>query len=212
MGKRLFYEDDEQVINKPGTVTEITKNLKEQESSHGNISFVEGMGIRSTSFLEEKFRCLRKELYDKLSVCESELGTQKSSLLNEYNTLRNHVEEVISEPVLPNLIYILTSTLTGSILVNRRALPLRFATPLLFGGASLWYFMPKTYDNLAQKYCKFEEEKFPEFHKQKHEVLYNSYAEYKSKTKELTEETNSSIQKSVHNLRVFLKDTFAGEK
>ena len=79
--KRLFYEDDEVIITKPGFNVEISDDLKEQESSHGNISSIKGMGIRTAPVLEEYVNKTRLILHEKLSYYGAELGTQQSALL-----------------------------------------------------------------------------------------------------------------------------------
>ncbi|KAK6455562.1 apolipo protein O-domain-containing protein [Scheffersomyces xylosifermentans] len=212
MTRRSFYEEDELVINKPGYNAEISEELKAKESAHGNISFVEGMGVRTTPFLEQYSNKLRLFLHDKLSIYGAELGTQKSAFVNEVNTISNEVVSVIHEPVLPNLIYILTASLTGSILVSRRTLPLRFVTPVLFDGVALNYYMPKTFDTLSQRYDTFEKETFPEFHQKKQELVSENYQNVKKEVNTGISEAKIALEKVVHDARVYLKDVFEEEE
>lgn len=201
MAKRTFYEDDQLIINKPGYNTEIQDTLKEQESAHGNISFIHGMGVRTTPYLEQYVNKFRLYLHDKLAVYEAELGTQKTAFINEVNSIARSIEATIKEPVLPGLIYILTATLTGSILVNRRSLPIRFITPLVFGAGATSYFMPSTYETISDKYSKYEKEQFPEFHQQKHELLVNNYEKFSREFNTRVHEANGQLKLGVHDAR-----------
>lgn len=208
--KRLFYEDDDVIITKPGFNVEISKDLKEQESSHGNISFIKGMGVRTAPVLEEYFNKARLILHDNLTYYGAELGTQKSALANEYNSLRSEIHSSIKEPVLPNLVYILTASLTGSILVNRRALPLRFVTPVIFGGAAFNYFMPKSFNDVQQKFVKYEKENLPEAYNTQINVA-NNYQEFRHLAKGSLNSLNQQIECSVHDARLYLTDLFSGK-
>ncbi|EAZ62862.2 predicted protein [Scheffersomyces stipitis CBS 6054] len=208
MAKRSFYEDDELVVSKPGFNAEISPALKEKESAHGNISFVEGMGVRTTPFLEQYSNKLRLWLHDKVSIYGAEVDTQKTAFLNEVSTVSNGVKSTIHEPVLPNLVYILTISLTGSILASRRSLPVRFATPLVFGGFALNHYMPKTFDTIVSNYENYEKSQFPEFNKQKQELVFDNYNNIKKQVDVSISEANVTLQKSVHEARKYLCDIF----
>lgn len=209
--KRLFYEDDEVIITKPGLNVEISDDLKEQESSHGNISFIKGMGIRTAPVLEEYVNKTRLILHEKLSYYGAELGTQQSALCNEYRTIKNEVQSSIKEPVLPNLIYILTSSLTGSILVNRRSLPLRFITPVIFGGVAFNYFMPRSYNVVQEKFTTYEKENLPDAYKNQI-TLAEKYQDFKKGLFEGLDNTSTQIENSVHDARLYLADIFSDKK
>ena len=58
------------------------------------------------------------------------------------------------------MIYILTLTLTGSIFVRQRNIGIRFITPILFGGLSLKYFMPRTFEAISEKYDNVEKKTY----------------------------------------------------
>ncbi len=209
--KRLFYEDDDVIITKPGFNVEITDDLKEQESSHGNISFIKGMGIRTAPVLEEYVNKTRLVLHEKLSYYGAELGTQQSALCNEYRTIKNEVQSSIKEPVLPNLIYILTSSLTGSILVNKRSLPLRFITPVIFGGVAFNYFMPRSYNVVQEKFKNYEKENLPDVYR--NQITFaEKCQDFKNGVFEGLDNTRNQIENSVHDARVYLVDIFSDKK
>lgn len=211
MGQRDFYVDDELVINKPGVNTEISPELKRQEAAHGTIAFVEGMSVRTAPVLEQYANRARLFLHDKWSLYGAEFGTQKSAFLNEYHAITDDLSLAVKEPVLPNLIYILTSTLTGSILVNRRALPLRFVTPIVFAAVSTSYFMPRTYDTLSDKLTRFEKEKTPALFLAHQDAL-NAYHQYEETAKVQAAQARESITAAVHETRLGLIRLLSSDK
>ncbi|ODV77928.1 uncharacterized protein CANTADRAFT_23045 [Suhomyces tanzawaensis NRRL Y-17324] len=202
---RSFYEDDELVINKPGYNVEISLELKEQESLHGPISFIQGMGIRSTPYLESWVNKARLFVHSKAAIYEAELGTQKSAFLNEVDTLKSEVKATIKEPVLPGLIYILTATLTGSILVGRKSLPLRFVSPVVFASVSTSYFMPNTWESLTNKYLHFEHQKAPELTEKRHQVV-SAYQSTKQDVDRGVQSAKAELQRGVRLARLWLDE------
>ncbi|KAK6197566.1 apolipo protein O-domain-containing protein [Scheffersomyces amazonensis] len=210
-GKRTFYTDDELVITKPGTNVEISAELREKESAHGNISFIEGMGIRTTPYFEKYANQFRLYLHDKTSVAEAELNTQISAVNNEIQSITNEIQSFIKEPLLPNSIYILTLTLAGSILVNRRVFPLRLVTPILFGTASLSYYMPNTFKTITTRYETYEKETFPEFNTQKNQLIFDNYYKFKQEFENQLDSANATLTDSVHSARVYIKDLISDD-
>lgn len=211
VSKRSFYADDEDVITKPGFNSKITEELKEKESAHGNISFIEGMGIRTVPILEKYSNKFRLFLHDKLQLYSAELDTQKTAASNEWNTVKAQYNQVIAEPVLPSLIYILTASLTGSILVNRRSLPVRFITPLVFGGVAFNYFMPKSYNNAQNKLIGLEKSNYPDVYKQQNELI-DQFNEYKKQFNQSLQQGEIELQKNIHETKGYLCDLLSDEK
>ncbi|CUM68038.1 uncharacterized protein PRCAT00005753001 [Priceomyces carsonii] len=201
--KRAFYEDDELIINKPGVNVEISPELKKQESSHGNITFVKGMGIRSTPFLEKYFNKLRNFVYDKTVIYRAEIETQASALKNEVNCVEDKFNQNIVEPVLPNLTYILTAALTGSILVNRRNFALRFITPIVFGVSAFRYYMPSSFRNVSDSYTRYEEANLPKLFEQRTKLV-AGIKENRLIAKDRTQDIKISLQNYIHDGRVYL--------
>lgn len=208
MTKRSFYEDDEYIVTKPGTNTEISPQLKEKESIHGEVSFVDGMVIRSFPILEDYTNSIRHYLYDKLSIYEAELNTLKSSFNNEFNNFKIEINEIINEPILPNLIYILTLSLSGSILVRRRNILMRFFSPLIFGGVGLWYFMPNTFNSIGKKYNQFELNYLPnDVHIKRNEINEN-FKILNNQIQNGIEIGQKSVVQAVHDFRKTVQEVW----
>ncbi|KAL1581345.1 hypothetical protein MEM_01146 [Candida albicans L26] len=205
MVKRSFYEDDEYIINKPGTTTAITPELAEQESVHGQATFIDGMVIRSTPILEKYANSIRHYLHDKLSIWTAELNTQTSAFKNELTTIKSEINSLIYEPVLPNLIYILTLTLTGSIFVRQRNIGIRFITPILFGGLSLKYFMPRTFEAISEKYDNVEKENLPQLYEQRQE-LQRTLKNWGNDVDQGLEQAQVGVYQAVHDFRKLVKE------
>lgn len=201
---RSFYEDEELIITKPGFNTEINADLKEQESSHGNISFVEGMGVRSTPYLEKYTEKLRLALHENLSILSAELGTQKTAILNEYANLQNKVDEVIKEPVVPQLVNVVGPLLLTTILVSKRSLPVRFVATTLVGGLSVRYYMPKTYEAAKTKLIAFEKENLPEVQKQRLDIMKHLDV-YKHDAEKFADRRQKDLQRQVHHARKWVE-------
>lgn len=210
-GKRSFYADDEETITTPGLNTQIPDELKSQESSHGNISFIEGMSIRTIPKFETQLNKLRVSLYDNLNIGTAELNTQLSAISNEFNIIKNEYNSIINEPILPNLIYILTASLTGSILVNRRLLPIRFITPVIFGGVAFNYFMPKSFNNAENKFINFEQKNYPDLYKQQLQFRENMES-YKKQFKNELSDAELNLQKNIHISKNYISDLLSDEE
>ncbi|CAX45459.1 conserved hypothetical protein [Candida dubliniensis CD36] len=205
MVKRSFYEDDEYIINKPGTITAITPELAEQESIHGQATFINGMVIRSTPILEKYANSIRHYLHNKLSIWTAELNTQTSAFKNELTTINSEINSLIYEPILPNLIYILTMTLTGSIFVRQRNIVIRFITPIMFGGLSLKYFMPNTFKAIIGKYDNVEKENLPQLYEQRQELTKN-LKQLKNDMDQGLENAQVGVYQAVHDFRKLVKE------
>lgn len=210
MGKRSFYEDEELVTTKPGFNAEINSELKEKESAHGNISFIDGMGVRTTPYLEQHFNALRLYVHDKLSVVGAELATQKSALNNEYNYLKSKVDEVVVDPVLPDIMNVVFPLLVTSVLVSRRSLPVRFAVSTFVAGASVKYYMPRTYEATKSKLLAWEQHNLPEVYNQQTE-LSATFADYIKEASKLSEQAHQDLLQQVHVARKWVQEVFDDE-
>ncbi|CDK24333.1 unnamed protein product [Kuraishia capsulata CBS 1993] len=210
--KRVFYEDDEDIFPKPGSTEEISKELKKQESPDmHNASFLDGMMIRSSPVLEKYTTKARLYFHDLLTKTEAEVGTLTSATQNELNTVKQTYRSIVEEPVLPNSIYVLTGLLSGSILVNRRALPIRFITPIVTGLVSFRYAMPKTFDNSKKILLDYEKEKVPEIYEQQAETL--KYIDgLKKESTSLLKEAEVGPVSYVRRARLYLVEILGIEK
>lgn len=201
--KRSFYEDDELIITKPGYNAEMSLELKEQESAHGNISFVEGMGIRTTPYFEGYFNTMRLYVHNNLSVLSAELETQKSALANEWTCLRNKMDDIIVDPVIPDCVNVVFPVLVASVLVGRRSLPVRFLTTSVVFGLSVKYYMPNTYSATNRKLSQWGETNYPE--------LWGNYQEICKTVDDLAVDLKKSgqdlkieLQKQIHEARLWI--------
>ena len=207
MTKRGFYEDDEQVVTKPGYETAIDAKLEEQEGLHGNVSFIQGMSIRSAPYLEKFANSARLWTHDKVSVASAELETQKSAFNNEVGNLKSEIDSLIKEPVLPNSLYILTGTLAGSILSARRGFLVRFLTPVAFGVASLSYFAPKTFEEISAKVASYEKEHVPEVYNAEIQAA-DTISQWRKESENQYIELQKSLTKNVGVVRKYIVDLF----
>ncbi|RCK63582.1 MICOS subunit MIC26 [Candida viswanathii] len=205
MTKRSFYEDDDYIVNKPGTTTPITPSLAQKESVHGDVTFVDGMVIRTTPLLEKYANAVRHFVHDKVSLWGAELATQQSAARNEWRIVRREVTDVIREPVLPGLIYVLTASLTGSILVRRSNVLVRFVTPLAFGIGAVWWVMPRTFEAVGRRYGELEREYAPDVYVKRVE-LGKDVEEFKKSVEQGVEDVKTSVLRGVHDLRKTIKE------
>lgn len=200
---RSFYGDDEFVDTKPGYKNEIPESLKEKESLHGNISFVEGMGVRTTPYLESLVNQTKTFLQDKFSIINAELGTQASAFRNEFNHYSAQAGELIKEP--ENLLEVTVPTLLSAIVVNNRAAPLRIFFPITVSAIAFRIAMPKSYEATKDKVLKWEQEKYPEAYKQQTE-LSQSARELAEQFRKVQQQSKLDLQKSVHDARVYVTE------
>ncbi|GEQ71012.1 hypothetical protein JCM33374_g4693 [Metschnikowia sp. JCM 33374] len=201
--RRSFYEDDELVTTKPGINAEIQPELKQQESAHGNISFVDGMGVRTTPYLEKQANAFRHYVHDKASVLLAELGTQKTAVANEWANLQSKINDTILDPVFPGVVSFVFPILVTNVFVAKRALPLRFLASSLVAGVSLKYNMPLTYLASKGKLAAWEKENFPELHKQQGDLFQIAHV-WVQDAKVLRDDAKLDLQKSVHDARIAL--------
>lgn len=205
-GKRHFYEDEELITTKPGFNTEISAQLKEKESAHGDIAYVDGMGVRTTPYLEKHLNAFRLYAHDKLSVAAAELGTQVSALGNEFNYLKSKIDEVVVDPVVPNLVNVVFPILVTSVLVHRRSLPVRFAVSTFVAGAAVKYYMPHTYDAAKTKLVTWERESLPELYESQQQLAASLYA-HKEATVEHGQYLKLKLRQQVHEAREWIQKT-----
>ncbi|KAM0786090.1 hypothetical protein ACM66B_006901 [Microbotryomycetes sp. NB124-2] len=80
------------------------------------------------------------------------------------DTAEAHLKRVVApeESLTPGAFYIAIGTLAGSILTKNRNFLLRLAAPPVAFVASTAYFMPKTYENLSERYEGFEQAHLPQ--------------------------------------------------
>lgn len=208
---RSFYEDDDNVVNTPGLDTKIPSKLQKEESLHG-ADIIRGMAVRTTPVLEKYANDIRHWVFDKYQVYGAELETQRSLLNNEWTSLKSEVNSLIADPVLPQGIYILTASLTGSILVNRKLLPVRFLTPLVVGLAATAYWMPNTFNNITAKLGHFEQQYAPQAYQEQQKFFKENLANLDDEFKRGLRYANGSLQMTIHDARLKVANAFGEEK
>lgn len=200
---RHFYENDDRVITTPGYNQEIPADLKEQESSHGNISFVDGMGVRSTPYLEKQANAVRTYFLGFLSIIGAELGTQKTAVINEWNTLKAEVDSVVVDPVFPQVANVIAPILVSAVAVSRSNLAVRFAVTSAVGAFATRHYMPRTFNNVVSTIAETEEKNFPELYRLQNELLQST----KSLSVELgkyVDVAEIDLQRQIHEARAYI--------
>lgn len=202
-GKRLFYEDDEFVTTKPGVNAEIKPELAQKEGAHGNIRFIDGMGVRSTPFLERHANTARQFLHHHLSIIGAELATQKTALSNEWANLTKKVDEVVVDPVFPNVVSFVFPILAVNVFFARLALPTRFLIGVFTTGVSLEVNMPRTYKQISHIVLDFEKEHFPKAFEQQKETA-QSFQQVLKQAETFGQQAKLDLQQLIHNARKYV--------
>lgn len=202
--KRSFYEDEENVVPIPGTVTPAAASELE---SLGNNRIIDGISVRSSKATENLFKSAREyteSTFDNLS-------NWANSKYATYNETERQVTNTVSglhnktEDLLPNSLYILVAVLTGTIAARTRGVIAKVVFPTVFGLASFKYFLPKTFENTTGFVWKLEEENVPQIAAHQ-KFAYNSALDLAHKIEENTETGKKSIENSVHSLRKSIAD------
>lgn len=203
---RNFYDDDESSVTTPGLNEQMTAELAKKESLqlNKNVSLFDGMTIRSPEIVNKYMKEARLFLYKQLVLVENELSTTKTAVQSEMAGAKKMYDEVVEELVLPSLIYILTGTLSGSILVRNRGLPTRFFVPLIFGITAFGVTMPKTFSNTASILTEYEK-KWPELY-ETHKQLKVSVEDFYKESVQFKNKCNEELVRSVGEARRYLKD------
>ncbi|GME84539.1 unnamed protein product [Ambrosiozyma monospora] len=207
MGKRSFYTDDDEISSTPGLTSAISPELETKQvvQIDDNTKFVKGKLIKTFPQLEQFSNQWRKWLISKTDVATAEYDNLKSAVNNEISTVTNKTSELITEPVLPSTIYILTAALTGSILSNRRNIAVRFLAPTVFGIASFKYFMPHSFSNVGNWLYQLEGEYVPEVQKFQDDTT-KSTNDLIAAAEQFQKETNDSLVSSVKETRQYIMD------
>ncbi|RCK56006.1 MICOS subunit MIC26 [Candida viswanathii] len=202
--KRAFYEDEENVVPIPGTVTPAPAS--ELESLGAN-RIIDGISVRSTQTTESLFKNVREyteSAFDSLShwvnANYTRFNETERQVTNTVSGLHNKTEDL-----LPNSLYILVAILTGTIAARTRGVVAKVALPTVFGLASFKYFLPKTFDNTTGFVWKLEKENVPQLAAQQ-ESAYSSAVGLAHKIEETTESGKKSIENSANSLRKSIAD------
>lgn len=202
--KRSFYSDDEDLKYSPilETSNPHIKTVDHPKEKEIVSEFVDGHKIDSSSYLNKSFNSIRNKIIYQLDLTTAEFRNLKSAAKNEINNLTENITSVYDpkDEFLPNFIYALTTTLFGSILVNRKSLPVRFFTPLLFGLASFKFFLPLTFSNTANAIRNYESKEYPELLDQQRSFK-NFILETESSLEKLSSDSNQYLIDTVRQIR-----------
>jgi len=119
-----------------------------------------------TDRLTHEIRRARLNLYQLSRRAEASLNNTMTRALNLESSLASTIASLApppqaNEPLMPGLIYVLVSTLAGSILSRNRGILLRGVVPVAFGVAAGYTVLPYTMRNVGELAWRYEE-RFPE--------------------------------------------------
>lgn len=197
--KRSFYEDDENVVPIPGTVTPAPATELE---TLGSNRIIDGISVRSTQSTENLFKSVRK--FTESTV--DSLNSWADQKYHQYNKTERSVTDTVSslhsksEDLLPNSLYILVAVLSGTIAGRTRGVVAKITLPTVFGLTAFKYFLPQTFNNTAGFFWKLEKENAPQIAAQQ-ESAYNSAVGLVHSIEETTESGKKSIENGTKSLK-----------
>lgn len=210
---RHFYEQDDDlnlspiIETKPASLEPTKSKTKKELESDTTVksTFIDGYKINTSNFLEKHLNTLRANLINQLNIADAELGNITSAFRNEVNTLYSNIYSVYDpkDQFLPSFIYALTTTLTGSILVNKRSLPIRFFSPLLFATVGFKVFLPRTFDNTVDAIKNWEAHSYPELLEVQRSFK-KSLVDLEQQACQTTKDLNNSLIATVRDIRTTL--------
>lgn len=205
--KKSIYDDEESETVAPavGTIRPATPVAQDLALTKSEI--VSGVTVRTSDALEQTISKGRTWLHGKAEAGQKAADNAFEKYLNAERNVTSTIAEIKSddEDLLPGAIYVLVSTLSGSILTRNRNFLFRGIAPIAFGAAAFAYFLPQTYENTGKLIWRFEQ-KAPalvEVHTQtlKHvDCLKNDVAWAVNGGKE-------ALETGVHNARQFVADS-----
>lgn len=156
----------------------------------------------------EKYSSIgRKWLYEQVEAGKAQFNKAFEKYLKVEQNVTSTVADLKSddEDVLPGAIYILVSTLSGSIIARNRNILLRGLSPVVFGVAAFGYFLPQTYKNTGKLIWTFEE-KVPAIAKA-HIDTKNTIDGIITTVDNTATEANNTLESTVSKARKFVADT-----
>lgn len=178
---RSFYADEEETYATPGLPTipqpeslplqnaTTTSNTTLTVNNSGNL-------ITTSPALQRFVSQLREKTVNYYTAASERLDRFTSTGHAHFFMTVDRVAEFKAEdePLLPHACTVLTASLVGAIFARGRAFPLRFVTPLVFGGLALHWTMPHTFDNVAGSIkgisLAVEDSYFPSFRETRREA------------------------------------------
>ncbi|KAG0688114.1 hypothetical protein C6P40_001408 [Pichia californica] len=221
---RSFYTDEETAYSVPGlpTVAQTTDALPSASSApsasasasnSSNTINKFGNYITTSSGLENFVSKIRKTTQEYYEIADEKFqyitGTGQAHFIMTIDRIYNFKGE--DEQLLPNGCSVLTATLLGSIVSRNHSFPIRFFTPIIFGGIALNFALPQTYKNVSDGFknigIKLENKYFPEFTKTRQDTC-ASISEISKSVENLQKESFDNLVNAVSYARKTVCDTF----
>lgn len=211
--RKPIYDDDEDsesIAPFAGTIEPAAAPVEEATLTKSEI--ISGVTVRTSDFLEQYIGEGRSWLYGKTVKGREQVDGALQKYLNVERSVTSTIGEIKSdtEDILPGGIYVLVSTLSGSILVRNRNFLVRGLAPVVFGVAAFRYFLPQTYDNTGKLIWGFE---------QKAPAVAEAHINAQKQVDGLVQDVNtavhdskSSLESSVRSARKFVIDATGIEK
>lgn len=140
--KRSFYEDDENVVPIPGTVTPAPATELETLGSNRII-------VAFPCVLHKAQKTCSNQLENSLNQSVDSLNSWADQKYHQYNKTERSVTDTVSslhsksEDLLPNSLYILVAVLSGTIAGRTRGVVAKITLPTVFGLTAFKYFCLK---------------------------------------------------------------------
>lgn len=137
---------------------------------------------------------------DFLRTTEDKLFRGERSVTKTMSSLHDNHEDL-----LPNSIYVLVAFLSGSVVTRRRNILLRTIVPIAFGTAAFAYLLPRTFENTTGFIHDYEKENVPQL-AEAQSAAAARLQQARQETVKAVEQSESTLQRSVHSARQTLKD------
>lgn len=211
--KKPIYDDDEEseaIAPFAGTARPAPTPVEDTALTKSEI--VSGVTVRSSEYLEKYVGVARSWLYGKTEIARTQIDSGLQKYLNVERSITSTVNEIRSdkEDILPGGIYVLVSTLSGSIIARNRNFLIRGISPVVFGVVAFRFFLPETYSNTGKLIWKFEQ-KVPEIaeaHTSAHEHVDGLVKDVNT----AVSDSKAALTDSVHSARKFVAKATGLEK
>ena len=206
--KKSIYDDDqESEAIAPAAGTNRPAAPAAEDLALTKSEIVSGVTVRTSDVLEKTISKGRTWLYGKAEQGQQKADNAFEKYLNVEKNVTSTIAEIKSdeEDLLPGSIYVLVSTLSGSILARNRNVLVRGIAPILFGTVAFRYFLPQTYENTGKLIWRFE---------QKAPALAEAHTKTQQQVDGLVNDVNSAVnsgkqalESGVHSARQFVADS-----
>lgn len=209
-----IYDDDEEAERIAPIVgtTVPAPDAPAEDVSLTKSEIISGVNVRTNEFLEKNIAVARSWLYKQTEAVRGEVDEAFKKYTNVEHNVTSTISEVRSEKedILPGGIYVLVSTLSGSILARNRNILFRGLSPVVFGVAAFAYFLPETYNNTGKLIWRFEQ-KVPEI-ADAHVNAQKQVDSIKTDVNSAVADSRNSLTSAISSARKFLIDSSGIDK